>query len=94
MQPPVQWIVYQVLNLYWWVILIDVVLSWLIAFDVVNTRNRFVGTIADVTNRLTAPILNPIRKVIPPIGGLDLSPIVLILGMQFIQIYVVRLIPF
>ena len=90
---PVQWIVYNVLSLYWWVILIDVILSWLIAFDVVNTRNKFIGTIADVTNRLTAPVLNPLRSIIPPVGGLDLSPLVLIFGMQFLQKFVVPLIP-
>ncbi|WP_240006206.1 YggT family protein [Pseudaquidulcibacter saccharophilus] len=93
MQPPIQWLVSNILGLYWYVILIDVILSWLIAFDVVNTRNKFIGTIADVTNRLTAPVLNPLRRIIPPVGGLDLSPLVLIFGMRFLQIYVVPLIP-
>ena len=91
--PPVQWIVAQLLEIYWWVILIEVILSWLVAFDIVNTRNRFVGTIAEVTNRLTAPVLAPLRKVIPAIGGVDITPIFLILGLRFLQIYVVPLIP-
>lgn len=91
---PVEWLLQTVLSLFLWVIIIDAVLSWLIAFDVVNTRNRLVGTIADGCNRLTAPALAPIRKIIPPLGGMDITPIVLIIGVQFLQRFVVPLIPF
>lgn len=80
---PVQSLLLSALNIYFLVIIIDAVLSWLVAFDIVNTRNRFVGTVGDVCHRLTSPALNPIRKIIPSIGGIDLSPVVLILGMQF-----------
>ncbi len=91
---PVEWLVSTVLSLFLWVVIIDAVLSWLIAFDVVNTRNKLVGTIADGCNRLTTPALAPIRKFIPPIGGMDITPVVLIIGISFLQRFVVPLIPF
>lgn len=91
---PVQWIVSNVLGIVMWVVIIDAILSWLIAFDVVNTRNKLVGTIADGCSRLTTPILGPIRKVIPPMGGMDISPIALWLIVGFLQRFAVPLIPF
>jgi YggT family protein len=74
-----------VISLYIWVIIIGAILSWLIAFDVVNRRNRAVFTIADSLYRLTEPALRPIRKVLPDLGGLDISPVILILGLIFIR---------
>lgn len=74
-----------VLGLYIWVLIISAVLSWLIAFDVVNNRNQFVRTLGDICFRLTEPLLRPIRKYLPVIGGLDLSPVVLILVIMFLQ---------
>ncbi len=74
-----------VISLYIWVIIIGAVLSWLIAFDVVNRRNRAVYTIADSLYRLTEPALRPIRKVMPDLGGLDISPVILILGLIFLR---------
>jgi YggT family protein len=74
-----------VITLYIWVVIIGAVLSWLIAFDVVNRRNRAVYTIADSLYRLTEPALRPIRKVLPDLGGLDISPVILILGLIFIR---------
>ncbi len=74
-----------VISLYIWVIIIGAILSWLIAFDVVNRRNRAVYTIADSLYRLTEPALRPIRKVLPDLGGLDISPVILILGLIFIR---------
>ena len=91
---PVEWLLSTVLGLFMWVIIVDVVLSWLIAFDVVNTRNKLVGTIADGASRITAPVLAPIRKIIPPLGGMDISPVVLIIAVQFVQRYLLPLIPF
>jgi YggT family protein len=91
---PVEWLVGTVLGLYFWVIMIGVVMSWLVSFNVVNTRNQLVGTIYDAANRLTEPALRPIRKVIPPLGGIDLSPVVLIIGIGFAQRFLVPLIPF
>ncbi len=74
-----------VINLLIWLLIINAVLSWLLAFDVVNRSNRVVNTIWDFTNRLTEPLLRPLRKVIPQIGGIDLSPMVLILGLIFLD---------
>jgi YggT family protein len=79
------WLFFQVSNFYLAVVIGSAVLSWLVAFDVVNLRNRFVSTIHDIGERLTTPALKPIRKVIPNLGGVDLSPVALIIGIQFLQ---------
>lgn len=78
-------IILMLLDLYWWVVLATIVLSWLFAFNVINGRNQFVDTVWRVLNNLTEPVLKPIRRFLPNIGGLDLSPIVLFLGIYFIQ---------
>lgn len=75
----------QVIQIYIWVIIAAAILSWLIAFNVVNVSNRFVYTVVDVLNRLTEPALRPIRRVLPDLGGIDLSPVVLLLLLFFIQ---------
>jgi YggT family protein len=74
-----------VINLLIWLLIIQAVLSWLLAFDVVNRSNRLVNMIWDFTNRLSEPLLKPLRKVIPLIGGIDLSPMVLILILIFLD---------
>ncbi|TWB41864.1 YggT family protein [Nitrospirillum pindoramense] len=68
-----------VLNLAWWVLMVSAILSWLVMFGVINIRNRFVATLMDVTYRLTEPLLRPIRNVVPNLGGVDISFIVLML---------------
>jgi len=73
------------ITLYIWVIIIGVVLSWLIAFNVINTHNRFVYLVVDTINRLTEPVLRPIRNLLPNLGGLDISPVILLLLLFFIQ---------
>ena len=73
------------IDLYIWVVIIGAILSWLIAFNVVNTSNQVVYTIADFLYRITEPALRPIRKVIPNLGGIDISPVILILGLIFLQ---------
>ena len=72
-----------VLNLYSWCLIIWVIMSWLISFNVINTHNRFVHLVGDFLYRITEPLLRPIRRFLPNLGGLDLSPIVLILLLQF-----------
>ena len=74
-----------VINVYIWLLIIWVVLSWLITFNVVNTRNRAVYLIGDFLNRVTEPALRPIRRVLPNLGGLDISPVVLILLLYFLR---------
>jgi YggT family protein len=78
-------LVQTVLGLYWWVIIIYVIISWLIAFNVINTYNRFVYAIVGVFRKLVEPVLAPIQRIIPSFGGLDLSPIVLLLGLWFVR---------
>ena len=73
------------LNLYTWVVIIGVILSWLVAFNVVNTTNRVVYTIGEFLYRITEPALRPIRQVLPNLGGLDISPIILILLLVFLK---------
>ncbi|MDR3468537.1 MAG: YggT family protein [Xanthobacteraceae bacterium] len=74
-----------VLDLYVWLLIASAILSWLIAFNVVNTRNQFVSTVADFLYRITEPVLRPIRSVLPDFGGLDISPIILILVIMLLQ---------
>ncbi len=85
------WLINTVIDLYIWVIIIMAVLSWLIAFNVINARNPIVNRVLDFVDRVTTPALQPIRRVVPQLGGVDLSPIVLILGLQFIKIVFNRL---
>jgi YggT family protein len=70
-----------VITLYIWCLIISAILSWLVAFNVVNTQNRFVYTVGDFLHRITEPALGPIRRFLPNLGGIDLSPIVLILSL-------------
>ena len=74
-----------VLDLYVWLLIASAILSWLIAFNVVNTRNQFVAAVSDFLYRITEPVLAPIRRTLPSLGGLDISPIVLILIIMFLQ---------
>lgn len=74
-----------VITIFMWFVIISAILSWLIAFNVVNRSNRFVYMVADSLYRLTEPALRPIRNILPDFGGLDLSPIVLILGLIFLR---------
>jgi len=72
-----------ILSLYTWVIIAMVVMSWLLAFNIVNVNNQFVRQVQYVIFRLTEPVLGPIRRVLPDLGGIDLSPVVLLLGIFF-----------
>jgi YggT family protein len=74
-----------ILDLYVYLLIASAILSWLIAFNVVNTRNQFVAAVAEFLYRITEPVLAPIRSVMPTLGGLDISPIILILIIFFIQ---------
>lgn len=79
------------LNAYVWVVIISAILSWLVAFNVVNTRNQVVYVIGNTLYRLTEPALRPIRRVLPNLGGIDLSPVVLILIIYFVQMVLANL---
>ncbi|MBL8671251.1 MAG: YggT family protein [Alphaproteobacteria bacterium] len=79
------------IDTYMWIVIISVIVSWLLAFNVVNRHNRAVYVIADVLARLTEPVLRPIRRFLPDLGNIDLSPLVLILILIFTQQLLVRL---
>ena len=83
-------VVMLVLNIYTWILIASAVLSWLIAFNVVNTRNQFVATVWDMIYRVTEPLLRPIRNRLPNLGGLDISPVILLLIIFFLQSVIVR----
>ena len=83
-------IVDNLIDLYVLVVIVGVILSWLIAFNVVNMRNGFVAGVARITYQLTEPALAPIRRILPSFGGLDFSPIILILGLIWINDYILR----
>ena len=74
-----------VVGLYIWILIINAVISWLVAFNVLNTTNRFVYSLLDVSYKLTDPPLNFIRRYLPNLGSIDISPIVLILGLMFLR---------
>mgnify|MGYP002085001747 CR=1 FL=1 len=76
------------IDLYIWAVIISAILSWLMHFGVVNTRNQFVSMIGEFLWRLTEPALRPIRRFVPKLGGIDLSPVVLILALLFVQMVI------
>jgi YggT family protein len=80
------WLLDSAISLYVWALIISAVLSLLIAFNILDTRNRFVWTIADFFYRITEPALRPIRRFMPNLGGIDISPVILILLLQALRI--------
>tara|TARA_B100001093_G_C26337013_1_gene804386 strand:+ start:251 stop:541 length:291 start_codon:yes stop_codon:yes gene_type:complete len=74
-----------VVSLYIWILIINAIISWLVAFNILNTGNRFVYSVLDVSHRLTDPALNYIRRFLPNLGSIDISPVVLILALLFIR---------
>jgi len=79
------WLVDTVISLFIWVLVISAVLSWLVAFRVVNTQNRFVYAVMDFCWRVTEPALRPLRRFLPNLGGIDISPVILILVLMFLR---------
>lgn len=82
------YIFHPILTIFMWIVIIGVVMSWLINFNVINTHNQFVATVYRMTYSITEPLLRPIRNVMPNLGGMDFSPIILILLIGFVQGYV------
>jgi YggT family protein len=78
-------LVHTVISLYIWLLIAQAILSWLVAFGIVNRHNRVVATIGDFLWRITEPLLRPIRRVLPDLGGIDISPVVLILLLWFVD---------
>ena len=77
-----------VIGLYMWAVIISIVLTWLVQFNVINTSNRLVYQIGDFLYRITEPVMRPIRQVIPSVGGLDLSPLIVILILGFLRQFI------
>lgn len=76
-----------ILTLLWWAIIISAILSWLFAFNVINHRNQFVNQLASFLDAVTGPLLAPLRSFIPPLGGMDITPIILLLLIRGVQLY-------
>jgi len=74
-----------IITIYLWIIIINAILSWLVAFNILNTQNRFVFSVLDTTYKLTDPALNKIRRFIPTFGSIDISPLILILLLMFLR---------
>lgn len=74
-----------ILDILWFIIIASAIFSWLFAFNVINSSNQFVSNIGEMLYRLTEPLYRPIRKILPNMGGMDLSPIVVLLGIFFLQ---------
>ncbi|MER8405040.1 MULTISPECIES: YggT family protein [unclassified Mesorhizobium] len=75
------------INIYWYIVIGAAIFSWLYAFNVVNSRNQLVDSIGNMLYRLTEPALRPIRRVLPDLGGIDISPIILLLALTFISVF-------
>jgi YggT family protein len=82
------WLFDTVITLYIYVLIANAIYSWLLAFNVINDRNNIVATIGDFLHRATEPALRPIRRFMPNLGGIDLSPIALIIGLMFARMLV------
>jgi YggT family protein len=85
------WLLVTIIDLYFWVVIASAVLSWLIAFNVVNPRNQIVGVIWDTLVKLTEPVLAPLRRILPNLGGIDISPVILLLALGFLRRLIVEL---
>jgi YggT family protein len=79
-----------ILDVVWWIIIVQAIMSWLIGFNVINTHNEFVRQVWTSLDRMTEPLYRPIRKILPDFGGLDLSPIVILIALQAIDMYALQ----
>jgi YggT family protein len=89
MMNPIAALLWEVLEIYKWFVIAAVIVSWLAAFNVINEHNNFVRTALRILYNLTEPVFRPVRRVIPTIGGLDLSPIVVLVAIWFLQYCIV-----
>jgi YggT family protein len=82
---PFIWLIEALIELVTWIVIASAIVSWLVAFGVVNMRNQFIRMVVDTLYRLTEPMLRPIRRIMPNLGGVDISPVVLLLGLFFLR---------
>ncbi|HEU5017989.1 MAG: YggT family protein [Bradyrhizobium sp.] len=85
---PFLWLIDTIITIYIWLLIASAVLSWLVAFSVVNVRNPIVHSIGDFLYRITEPALRPIRALLPNLGGIDVSPVILIIGLLFLERFI------
>jgi YggT family protein len=85
---PFLWLIDTIITIYIWLLIGSAVLSWLIAFNVVNSRNPIVSSIGEFLYRVTEPLLRPIRNLLPNLGGIDVSPVILILALLFLERFI------
>ena len=78
-------LVFELLNIYYYIVITNVIISWLVSFNILNTQNRFVYSVLDLSYRLTEPMLNKIRRLLPNMGTLDISPVILLVLIWFLQ---------
>jgi YggT family protein len=82
---PFLWLILTIIDIYIWLLIASAVLSWLVAFNVVNTRNPIVANVGEFLYRITEPALRPIRSMLPNLGGIDVSPVILIILLLFLK---------
>ena len=82
---PIYGLISLAITIYIWIILIQVLISWLVVFDVINVKNKQAQNLMELLKKATDPVFTPLRKYIPPIGGIDVTPIVVILGLSLLQ---------
>jgi len=83
-----EWLIANVIDIYSWIVIASAIMSWLVAFGVVNVRNQFIRVVVDMLFKVTEPVLRPIRRMLPNLGGVDISPVIVLLGLFFIREYV------
>lgn len=88
LENPFIWLIEELLWLYTMVVIAAVVMSWLVSFGVINTYNNFARSLVQLLDALTEPLFRQVRRVLPPIGGLDLSPLIVLIGIMFLQKFV------
>lgn len=82
---PFVWLILRLIDIYTWIVIAAVVMSWLVSFGIVNTYNNFARSVVHLLDALTEPVFRQVRRVIPPIGGLDISPLIVLIGLQFLS---------
>jgi YggT family protein len=75
----------KIIDIYTWIVIASAIMSWLVAFGVVNTRNQFIRWVVDFLYRITEPALRPLRRILPNLGGVDISPVILLLALFFLR---------
>lgn len=83
-------IIYQILNFYWWIVVLAVIFSWLYAFNVINNSNQFVNSVGRFLYQMTEPVFAKIRQFLPSLGGIDISPIIVLFAIMFLQYLLVH----